>query len=85
MVPAGLAGAAESVAKLLEAGAVAAHAVALSVDLHDSRVVKEPVEDRDGDGGILEDRAPLRDPPCSRAVLLVGLWVENATKGSSLC
>jgi hypothetical protein len=50
------------VSELFEAGAVAAHAVALAVDLQHGRVVQEPVEDRGGDGRVFEDLASLRDP-----------------------
>ena len=48
--------------ELGELGAVAAHAVAVAVDLHDGGVVQEPVEDRDGDGGVFEDLTPFGDP-----------------------
>jgi len=40
---------------------VAAHAVALAVDLKDCGVVEEAVEDRGGDGGVFEDLAPAGD------------------------
>jgi hypothetical protein len=49
-------------AELRESRAVAAHAVAVSIDLHDGRVVREPVEDRDRDGRVLKDRPPFGDP-----------------------
>ena len=58
-----LVGVVEAGAELLEAGAVAAHAVAVAIDLEDGGVVKESVEDRGGDGGVFEDLAPARDPP----------------------
>jgi hypothetical protein len=48
---------------LLQTGAVAAHAVAVVVDLQDRGVVQQPVEDRDGDGAVVEDRAPFGDAP----------------------
>ena len=51
----------EAGAELLEAGAVAAHAVAIAIDLEDGGVVEEAVEDRGGDGGVFEDLAPARD------------------------
>ena len=50
----------------LDGVAVAAHAVAVAVDLKDGRVVEKSVEDRGGDGGVFEDRAPLGDPTVGR-------------------
>ena len=55
-------GVVEAGAELREAGAVAAHAVAITVNLKDGGVVKESVEDRDGDGGVFEDLSPFGDP-----------------------
>src|ERR1035437_4861607 len=52
----------ERSAPLFPASAEAAHAVAVAVDLQHGRVVQEPVEDRDRDGGVFEDRAPFGDP-----------------------
>ncbi len=53
---------------------MAAHAVAVAVDLQDGGVVQEAVEDRDGDGVVVEDLAPGRDVAVGgqddRAVLL---------------
>ncbi len=56
-------------------GAVAAHAVAVTVDLQDGGVVQEPVEDGGSDGGVFEDLAPGGDASVrgedDRAVLVV--------------
>jgi hypothetical protein len=41
--------------------AVAAHAVAVAGDCGHGCVVEEAVEDRGGDGGVVEDRAPVSD------------------------
>ena len=40
---------------------MAAHSVAGPVDREDGAVVEEPVEDRGGDGGVVEDLAPGGD------------------------
>lgn len=40
---------------------VAAQAVAGTLDLHDDRVVQQPIQQRGGDDGIAEDLAPLRE------------------------
>jgi hypothetical protein len=42
--------------------AVGSHAVAIARDREDGGVVQEAVEDRGGDGGVFEDRAPVGDP-----------------------
>jgi len=50
----------EAGAEVRQAGAVAAHAVAVAIDLEHGRVVQEAVEDRGGDSCVFEDLAPVR-------------------------
>jgi hypothetical protein len=38
------------------------HPIALAIDVDDGRPVKQAVEDRRGDGRVLEDLAPGGDP-----------------------
>src|SRR3954447_3658861 len=48
-------------AERVDGVAVGAHAVAVAVDRKDSRVVQQAVEDGGGDGGVVEDVAPVDD------------------------
>src|SRR5581483_11364961 len=56
----------EAGAELLDAVVVAAHPVAGAVDREHGAVVEEPVEDGGGDGGVLEDLAPVGDAAVGR-------------------
>ena len=77
-----------SAAEIGIAGVVAAHPVAGPVDREHGAVVEEPVEDRGGDGGVVEDLAPLCDAPVGgeddRAVLVASRDdLEEMTRGLS--
>src|SRR6266545_7488304 len=45
---------------------VAAHPVALALDVHDGRVVQQPVQDRRGHDLVGEDSSPVREPSVGR-------------------